>query len=221
MDSNHIVNLAMKHYKTLVVNGMGIWEGREHFVKNHFTGTDLWTAISGIHLRTLRKICNTGFDGTAYALSVANPTFPRNLKAAATIILNEYSGDVRNIWNDIRARNVYQLYDRLIQFPGIGIALARMGQFALVREYAVGGGEASKSKLCVKPDYHVCRVSYRAGLTSTTTVSKTMREIDALDLESPADFDLALWDTGRKYCSPSNPKCEKCPLDSKCAKKFD
>ncbi len=248
MSKKQIVDLAMKHYEVLRAEGIGAWQnkrfrdaqaangwfifllldriqpawrawdGGNHFVKNHFTHGDFWTEISKCHLGTLKRICNSGFEGNAYALSVTNPTFPSNLKKSAELIVSEYSGDVRNVWNDIRAPHVRKLYDRLIQFPGIGVALARMGQFDLVRQYGVGGGEASKSKLCIKPDVHVCRVAFRAGLTSSARISVVMREIDAMRLASPADFDLAMWNIGQNYCKPSKPVCQKCPLNPKCPK---
>lgn len=250
MSTKQTISLAMNHYEKLAAKGIGVWQNRrfrdaqaanewfigllldrhqqagrawdggKHFVRNHFTDGNFWTEISKCHLGKLKRICNSGFEGKAYALSFANPTFPNDLKKSAKLIVSEYSGDVRKVWNGIRAPNVRELYDRLIQFPGIGVALARMGQFALVREYGVGGGEASKSKLCIKPDMHVCRVAFRAGLTLSARIPVVMKEIDAMRLESPADFDLALWNIGREYCSPKKPDCQKCPIGPKCAKKL-
>lgn len=195
------------------------WEGGEHLVHTHFDdANNMWKAIYRTHLGTLRHICNKGFYGKAYALGVSNPKFPEDLKNSAKLIVNRYDGDVTNVWKYIRAGNIDELYDRLIEFPGIGDALARMGQFILVRTYGVGGGEANKSKMRIKPDVHVRRVAYRTGLISTQKVSLATKELDSLQLESPADFDLAIWDIGRKYCKPKNPHCGECPINKVCAK---
>ena len=198
------------------------WEGGEHLVNTHFADVEnVWDAISQTHLNTLKRICNKGFKGKAYALGVSNPSFPRNLKEAAIRIVEKYDGSVRNVWKYIRATNVNELYDRLREFSGIGDALARMGQFILVRSMGVGGGEESKSLMRIKPDVHVRRVACRTGLCSSELLSVATSELDALNLESPADFDLAVWDIGREYCKPKSPNCSECPIEQVCAKILD
>lgn len=81
------------------------------------------------------------------------------------------------------------MYDRLKEFAGIGDALERMGQFILVRSYGVGGGEASKSQMCIQQDHHMRRVTYRTGLCTSELKSVATHELDTFNLESPADFD--------------------------------
>lgn len=56
------------------------------------------------------------------------------------MIISKYESDVGNIWNYVRPEDVHVIYDRFLEFSGIGDALARMAQFILVREYGIAGG---------------------------------------------------------------------------------
>ena len=108
--------------------------------REHFQNGDFWEDMPRTRIDTLRRIARTGFDGKAYF------RFPRelakNLKRAAEIITERYDGDARKIWN-VDAEHVDKIYDRLREFRGIGDALAKMGQFALVRDVAAVEGLAA------------------------------------------------------------------------------
>ena len=142
------------------------WDGGWHMAREHFQNGAFWEDMRRTRIDMLRRIARTGFDGKAYF------RFPRelakNLKRAAEIITERYDGDVRKLWN-VDEEHVDEIYDRLKEFRGIGDALAKMGQFVLVREYGVAGGERSKRRMCVKPDVHVNRVTHRLGLVSSPT----------------------------------------------------
>ena len=189
------------------------WEGGRHMAREHFQNGDFWEDMRRTRIGTLRRIARTGFDGKAYF------RFPqelaKNLKRAAEIITERYDGDARKIWN-VDEEHVEEIYDRLEEFRGIGDALAKMGQFALVRDHGVAGGERSKRRMCVKPDVHVNRVTHRLGLVSSTTPRRVARELAALDLASPADFDLSAWRIGQEYCHATRPACGGCPLKRVC-----
>ena len=120
------------------------WEGGRHMAREHFKNRDFWEDMRRTRIDTLRRIARTGFDGKAYF------RFPRelakNLKRAAEIITERYDGDARKIWN-VDEEHVGEIYDRLKEFRGIGDALAKMGQFALVRDHGVAGGERSKRRM--------------------------------------------------------------------------
>ena len=189
------------------------WDGGRHMVRKHFQNGRFWEVVRQTRIDALRRIARSGFDGKAYF------RFPgelaKNLKRAAEIITDRYDGDVRKLWN-VDEEHVDVIYDRLKEFRGIGDALAKMGQFALVREYGVAGGERSKRRMCVKPDVHVNRVTNRLGLVSSTTPATVARELAALDLDSPADFDLSVWRVGQNHCHKTEPDCEGCPLRTAC-----
>jgi len=188
------------------------WAGGKHMVENHFQGGNFWANVRKTRLGELKKIARSGKDGQAY-FRFPNK-FAERLKCAAEIIIERYDGDVRKLWEV--GDDVDLIYERLKEFSGIGDALARMGQFELVRKYGVAGGAKAKKRMCVKPDVHVNRVTYRLGLVSSTGPRVVARELGSLELESPADFDLAVWRIGQYYCHKSSPNCKACPLARVC-----
>ena len=141
------------------------WEAGQYMVENYFYDIgDFWQEISVTHFSTIKKICREGYDGQPFALGVKINTFPKNLKSAAKKIVGEYESDVRNVWNNVDAEHVDEIYSRFEEFEGIGDALAKMAQFILVRDYGIAGGKKSKKYLSVKPDTHLQRVLFRLGL---------------------------------------------------------
>lgn len=192
------------------------WNGGIHLVENHFGGNGgFWKNVSTTHHATVKRICQKEFNGTSYASVYTYNKFHKWLRSAASIMLEKYNGDPRNIWN-VKANKVDDIYKRFKEFDGIGDALAKMAQFALVRMYGVAGGQASKSEMSVKPDVLVSRVLFRSGITKTNRISDTIKSVEALQLSSPADFDAAAWVIGRDYCTLSNPECDSCPLEGIC-----
>lgn len=221
------------------------WEGGEHLVNNHFNKMDnFWEDVATTHLNTVIRICRTGYEGKQYAnrfntykkkeiSKKKRKVFPEYLKENAKKIMDDYEGDVRNVWNGVRPEEVDVIYDRFMEFAGIGDALAKMAQFILVRKYGIAGGKGNKKKMKVKPDLHVRRVLYRLGLGIAEKRSKSKRSksvfgsvksiIDATEnmkLKSPADFDWAIFDIGRNYCFKSKPNCSECHLNKVCQKRL-
>lgn len=197
------------------------WEAGKYMAEHYFSDTgDFWKEISDTHLSTIKKICRGGYDGQAFALGVKVDSFPKNLKSAARKIVDEYGSDVRNIWNNIGAEHVDEIYDRFKEFEGIGDALAKMAQFILVRDYGIAGGKESKKHLSVKPDVHLQRVLFRLGIAEKRTAASVIENVDHLKLGSPADFDWAVWNIGREYCQSSEPDCSHCPLGKVCKKRL-
>lgn len=196
------------------------WEAGKYMVKNYFNDTgDFWKAISDTHSSTIKKICREGYQGKAFALGVNVNAFPKNLKSAAKRIVDQYGSDVRNVWN-VDAEHVDEIYYRFEKFDGIGDALAKMAQFILVRDYGIAGGRDSKKYLSVKPDVHLKRVLFRLGITEEETAASVIANVNNMKLESPADFDWAVWNIGRDYCHPSEPDCSNCPLETLCEKRL-
>ena len=195
------------------------WEAGQYMVKYYFYDTgDFWQEISDSHLSTIKKICRRGYDGKAFALGVKSNDFPKNLKSAAKKIVGEYKSDVRNVWNNVDAEHVDEIYNRFREFEGIGDALAKMAQFILVRDYGIAGGKESKKYLSVKPDTHLQRVLFRLGLAETKTAASVVANVGNLNLRSPADFDWAVWNIGQEFCHSHEPACSNCPLDKICEK---
>lgn len=194
------------------------WNGGQHMVANHFQGENFWKEISRTPLTEVKNIMRYGYEeGKAYFRFWDR--FSKHLKDNAKYILDNYDGDVRNVWKGLRPRDVNEIYRRFSEFKGVGPALARMAQFILVRDFGMAGGELSKPHMRVKPDRHVCRVSYRLGLVSNTKPKAVAKEIDQLGLPSQADFDLVVFRVGQTWCKLSSPNCVECPLVAACQKR--
>jgi len=197
-------------------------DAAEHLVRSYFRGRKgFWNEILKTHPNTVARICKTGFAGKSYAAYFAVNKFPRWLRSAAKRMVEKYSGDPRKIWN-VSPRNVHRIYERLLEFDGIGENIASMGQFLLVRGYKVAGGKENQSKMSIKLDVLVRRVLARLGIAEDEKqedekLSTAKTAVAELDLRSPADFDAALWTVGREYCANTEPDCENCPLNTACA----
>lgn len=192
------------------------WDGAEHLVANHFQHEDgFWKGICQTSAGDIKGICQKGFDGKSYALRLIYNKFPIWLRNAAERMIDVYKGDPRNIWK-VDSDESYAIYERLKEFDGIGDALAKMGQFILVRNYGVCGGSESQHLLKIKPDELVRRAMFRSGLSKTPKQKDVIESAESLKLKSPADFDAALWLIGRTYCLKTRPKCEKCPINRDC-----
>jgi endonuclease III len=195
------------------------WDSATYFVQNHFSRETIWSDIAASSVEGLQQICVTGYGGRAFAGRYMTNKLAPWLKMNGEIMVERYAGDPRNIWKELGPRELNVLYDRLLEFAGIGDALAKMTQFLLVREYGVAGGVASKRYLSVKPDVHVQRVCYRLGLVENISACAVAQWAGNAGLESPADFDAAIWEVGHSYCHEKNAKCDACPLLSVCIQK--
>lgn len=194
------------------------WDGGRHLVANHFQGNSgFWENIARSRTNTIKKICITGHNGKSYASVFCTNKFPLWLQSAAHRMLEKYDGDPRNIWN-VPPEQVCKIYDRFLEFDGIGDALAKMAQFILVRNYGVAGGQSNQSKMSVKPDILVRRVLARSGISSSENLKPSLEALAELKLDRPADFDAAIWYIGRNFCLKSQRQCTMCPIDAVCEK---
>lgn len=193
------------------------WNAAGHFVDNHFLDAEnIWQGIARSHHLTLKSICQKGYDGKSYATHFAYNHFPKRLKKAAQKIISEYGSDVRNIWN-VKSKDVGVIDDRFLEFDGIGDALSKMAQFTLVRNFGVAGGRENQHLMSIKPDAVVQRVLYRTGLIASENAAVAADTIGEMNLNSPADFDAAVWIIGRDYCLKNDPNCVACPIRASCS----
>jgi endonuclease III len=160
-------------------------------------------------------MCKTGFKDKAYACLFNVNKFPRWLRSAAQVMVDKYQGDPRNIWA-VGPENVGLIYDRFLEFDGIGDALAIMARNILVRDCGVAGGRKSQRYLTVKPDVLARRVLARAGIAESESLRDFRAALQDLKLRRPADFDPAIWDVGREFCFKTDPACSLCPLRLSC-----
>lgn len=122
----------------------------------------------------------------------------RNLHHAAKMIVDEFDGKLP------------ESYDEIIKLKGIGpYTAAAVTSIAFNKPNAVVDG-------------NVIRVLARYfGIEDDSRSGKTRNKIqefanDLIDDEQPGDFNQALMELGSQVCTPSNPDCENCPVQTGC-----
>jgi len=122
----------------------------------------------------------------------------RNLHHAAKQVVKEYDGAVPSTYNEITS------------LKGIGpYTASAILSIAYQKKYAVVDG-------------NVVRVVTRYnGITSDIRKSSVKKEVqefmdDAVPALNPGDFNQAVMELGATVCTPSNPDCGSCPLQTDC-----
>lgn len=122
----------------------------------------------------------------------------RNLHAAAKMVVQEYDGKLP------------ESYDEIIKLKGVGpYTAAAVTSIAFNKPNAVVDG-------------NVIRVLTRYfGIEDDTRSTKTRNKVqefadDLIDEEKPGNFNQALMELGSEVCTPSNPNCNKCPVQAGC-----
>jgi A/G-specific adenine glycosylase len=122
----------------------------------------------------------------------------RNMHAAAKMVVDEYSGQVPDT------------YDEITNLKGIGpYTAAAVLSIAFDKPHAVVDG-------------NVLRVITRLeGIEDDIRKSATKNAVQEiadewLDPERPGDFNQAVMELGATVCTPKNPTCESCPLQHEC-----
>ena len=123
----------------------------------------------------------------------------RNLKAAAQMVMEEYHGEIPDI------------YEELLKLKGIG-------------EYTAG---AIASIACKRPvpavDGNVLRVVARLLANDDDILKKSTKRWMTQEIRNiipddrPGDFNQALMELGATVCLPNGtPRCDECPWDTVC-----
>ncbi len=122
----------------------------------------------------------------------------RNLHSAAKTVVQDYNGKLP------------ESYDEIIKLKGIGpYTAAAVTSIAFNKPNAVVDG-------------NVIRVLTRYfGIEKDIRSSKTKNKVqdfatELIDEDKPADFNQAMMELGSVVCKPSNPECDKCPVQSGC-----
>jgi A/G-specific adenine glycosylase len=122
----------------------------------------------------------------------------RNLHHAAQQVVEKYNGDVPSSYKEITS------------LKGIGpYTASAILSIAYQKKYAVVDG-------------NVVRVVTRFnGITSDIRKSSVKKEVqafmdDAVPELNPGDFNQAVMELGATVCTPSNPDCGSCPLQTDC-----
>ena len=118
----------------------------------------------------------------------------KNIKAAATKIVNEYNGQLPNTMEE------------LVNLPGVGRKSANVIML-----------EAFNDPQGIAVDTHAKRISNRLGLSNAGNPVQIEKD---LIKKFPKKYfydvnHLLVWH-GRNLCKAQNPNCEKCPLQIYC-----
>lgn len=210
------------------------WAAAEDFVDRRYdfcppqvTTKTFWKHIANLHLKNKKIFEFT--DGNKYDYSGAyagrnSSKFPAWLKNNAKMIIKDYDSLVENIWEkdlpDENEKKIEDLHKRFEAFEGIGTNLANMAVFALVRDYGYAGGWESRKYLKIKFDTHVQQVITHAFLSGNSQSDDAEAYVKSLNskVQSPADFDFALFTIGKDYCQKNHnhKKCTECPIHESC-----
>jgi len=121
----------------------------------------------------------------------------KNLKAAATRIMEVYGGEVPSSMAE------------LITLGGVA---RKTASIVLANAFGINEG--------IAVDTHVKRLAYRMGLTAKTDPVQIEKDLMPLfPRESWGDINHYLVFYGREVCPARKPKCDACVLDDICPKK--
>jgi uncharacterized HhH-GPD family protein len=134
---------------------------------------------------------------------------------AAGRLLACYDGDAARIWE--AGSSALEVTDRLSAFRGIGRKKAAMATEILRRHFGVPLLDVEAGTVAY--DVHVRRVFLRSGLADVDTPDAIGAAARAVSPEAPGSLDLAAWLVGRRWCRPSSPRCEECPLSPGCERR--
>ena len=135
--------------------------------------------------------------------------------AAVHRIVDVYGGDASRMWSG--SPSSAAVVCRFLEMDGVGIKIATMATNILARQFKVPMSDYCS--IDISPDVHIRRVMYRCGLINdednTSYIIYKAREICP---EFPGIIDHSLWDIGRSFCRPSEPRCGECPVFLYCPK---
>jgi endonuclease-3 len=167
-------------------------------LKNKISGWEDVLTMKNTQIERLIKVAGLGKQK-----SDAIKNFLKNLKDQKGELTLKY----------LNRKNDDEVLKELTKHKGIGVKTA-----SCVLLFAFG------RNVC-PVDTHVHRILNRIGLVQTTTPDKTFYAINSHLPEGIAhSFHTNLLRLGREYCTPTNPRCYECPLESICnynEKNFD
>lgn len=157
---------------------------------NHFTKT--YPTVHDLANATEDEVMKS-WEGLGYYSRA------RNLHAAAKQISIEFNGQFPNT------------YEKIKSLKGVGpYTAAAIASFAFKLPYAVVDGNV----------YRVLSRYY--GLDTPIDSTKGKKEFSELaetllNKDKPGIYNQAIMDFGATWCTPKNPNCGKCPMESNCS----
>ncbi len=122
----------------------------------------------------------------------------RHLHAAAKLVVDEFNGKVPDTWEEIN------------KLKGVGpYTASAVLSIAYQKPHAVVDGNVIR----VLSRYFGIEDDVRSSATKNTIQDYAD---DLIPDDRPGDFNQALMELGAMVCSPSNPDCTECPLQTNC-----
>jgi len=140
---------------------------------------------------------------------------PRTVKELSRIVVREYDGDVKRIWQDKTAAFVKATFQRIY---GVGPGIASMIVLLLEKCFKIRFTDLDHRTMDVKPDVHIVRIFQRLGFISVSDEAEALEAARKLHPEYPGALDAPAWVIGKKWCTSFAPLCPKCPLNNVCPK---
>lgn len=143
---------------------------------------------------------------------------PRTVKELSEMVLMEYDGDVTKIWQNKTSSYVKATFQRIY---GVGPGIASMIVLLLERCLRVQFTDIDHKNMDVKPDVHIVRVFHRLGFVPEPNEAEALKAARILNPDYPGALDPPTWIIGKKWCTPFAPRCQSCPLNEVCPKKYE
>lgn len=140
---------------------------------------------------------------------------PKTVKQLSEIVLEDFEGEVTNIWQGRKAEDVESTFQRIY---GVGPGISSMIVLLLEKCFKIDFTDVDHESMDVKPDTHVVRVFRRLGFIAEPSCENALEVARDLNPEYPGALDSAAWVIGKRWCSPSNPNCNNCPAEKVCPK---
>ena len=140
---------------------------------------------------------------------------PRTIKELTRIVVDEFGGDARAMW---RGRTASQVRGTFLRIYGVGPGIANMAVLLIEKAFEVRFSDLDRQTMDIKPDTHTCRVLYRLGVAGDNSTDAAIEGARYLSPEYPGEVDGPLWIIGRRWCRPTAPRCQDCPVGGSCRK---
>lgn len=136
---------------------------------------------------------------------------PKTIQQLAEFVCDSLMGNAANLWQGKSAKHVQT---ELMKLHGVGKGIAAMTVILLIRLKLADFTDLRE--IPIKPDIHVQRVTYRAGLAEEMSEKEALRAACKLNPTFPGDLDSPLWLIGRNWCTAHDPNCKDCPISNLC-----
>lgn len=128
-------------------------------------------------------------------------------------VKRDYGGDASAIWGS-QPSSAAVIY-RFLEFEGIGQKIATMAANILARNFKIPMSDYYSIDVSV--DVQVRRVMTRLGLVEQgASTEKIIYRARSLSPDFPGIIDHSVWEIGRNWCRPKQPRCADCFMRHVC-----